>query len=294
MKMEFGEKLKKAREEKGMTQQSLADQLYVTRQAVSRWECGARYPDLMTTKCIATILGVTIDSLVSDDEMKEFSEKQSLFDSQKSAKAMTAVFAVTAFLSLIQVIQSIGMFMVAFQDVEFVQDLNSNPMIFAIPALTLLMYLVICCLSGVGAVVSFKKEIDAKVAGSIGIIYYGIIGLYNLILSVLYGSRFVLGSFVLPVLSFVLAACAGMYFIGRKNRIAKVIYVGSVIAIIYEVSIFIYQQVNFVFHGHYEMFAATYVQMLCNIFTKTAVLGVLILQTAILEKRRKRQVKLMQ
>ena len=43
--VEFGEQLRRAREEKGMTQQSLAEQLYVTRQAVSRWECGDRYPE---------------------------------------------------------------------------------------------------------------------------------------------------------------------------------------------------------------------------------------------------------
>ena len=41
--VEFGEQLRRAREEKGMTQQSLAEQLYVTRQAVSRWECGASH-----------------------------------------------------------------------------------------------------------------------------------------------------------------------------------------------------------------------------------------------------------
>ena len=35
---EFGENLKRVREEKGITQQTLADYLYVTRQAVSRWE----------------------------------------------------------------------------------------------------------------------------------------------------------------------------------------------------------------------------------------------------------------
>lgn len=42
--VEFGEQLRKAREAKGMTQQTLAEHLYVTRQAVSRWECGDRYP----------------------------------------------------------------------------------------------------------------------------------------------------------------------------------------------------------------------------------------------------------
>ena len=62
--VEFGEQLRRAREEKGMTQQSLAEQLYVTRQAVSRWECGDRYPDLLTTKKISQILEVSLDDLL--------------------------------------------------------------------------------------------------------------------------------------------------------------------------------------------------------------------------------------
>lgn len=53
--VEFGEQLRRAREEKGMTQQSLAEQLYVTRQAVSRWECGYSVYDtasgLLDEKC---------------------------------------------------------------------------------------------------------------------------------------------------------------------------------------------------------------------------------------------------
>ncbi len=58
--VEFGEQLRRAREGKGMTQQSLAEQLYVTRQSVSRWECGDRYPDLLTTKKISQILDVSL------------------------------------------------------------------------------------------------------------------------------------------------------------------------------------------------------------------------------------------
>lgn len=46
-------KVKQIREDRGMTQQSLAEKLYVTRQAVSRRECGAIYPDLLTAKKIA-------------------------------------------------------------------------------------------------------------------------------------------------------------------------------------------------------------------------------------------------
>lgn len=54
--VEFGEKLKKAREGKGMTQQTLADHLYVTRQAVSRWECGARKMKQFLSKRLPLIL----------------------------------------------------------------------------------------------------------------------------------------------------------------------------------------------------------------------------------------------
>lgn len=61
---EFYEQLRRARQAKGITQQSLADQLFVTRQAVSRWECGDRYPDLPTTKQISIILGISVDELL--------------------------------------------------------------------------------------------------------------------------------------------------------------------------------------------------------------------------------------
>ena len=48
--MALNDNIKKFREEKNLTQQQLADKLYVSRQTVCRWENGSRCPDLITAK----------------------------------------------------------------------------------------------------------------------------------------------------------------------------------------------------------------------------------------------------
>lgn len=95
--IEFGEKIKHLREEKGMTQQTMADHLYVTRQAVSRWECGARYPDLLTSKKIAEILDTTIDELVSGEEMKRNIGREPVLVAPVSNFIQTILYTVVAF-----------------------------------------------------------------------------------------------------------------------------------------------------------------------------------------------------
>lgn len=75
---EFGEQLRKARQDKGMTQQSLAEQLYVARQTISRWEVGERYPDILMLKEIARVLDVEVRDLLSDDEAQHIIERTSV------------------------------------------------------------------------------------------------------------------------------------------------------------------------------------------------------------------------
>lgn len=94
--MEFGEKMKRLREEKGMTQQTMAEQLYVTRQAISRWECGARYPDLLTAKKIAQILEVSIDELVSGEELQKNIEREPILARPVENIFQTVLYAVAA------------------------------------------------------------------------------------------------------------------------------------------------------------------------------------------------------
>ena len=65
MKQFFSETLKKLRTEKGLSQQALADKLFVTRTTVTRWESGSRMPDAQTITYLAEILGVESGFLLS-------------------------------------------------------------------------------------------------------------------------------------------------------------------------------------------------------------------------------------
>ena len=63
--MDVHEKLQALRRRRGLTQEELAEQLYVSRTAVSKWESGRGYPSIDSLKAISGFFGVTIDSLLS-------------------------------------------------------------------------------------------------------------------------------------------------------------------------------------------------------------------------------------
>ncbi len=105
--VEFGEQLKKAREAKGMTQQTLAEHLYVTRQAVSRWECGDRYPDLIMAKKLAAFLEVSLDELLSTDEMKKAAERNQIIEKPFMKHVLIILYACISFSFLLTVVDII-------------------------------------------------------------------------------------------------------------------------------------------------------------------------------------------
>ena len=77
--MALGENIRKLREEAQLTQQQLADRLYVSRQTISRWESGTRCPDLITAKRLAMELQISLDALISDEEIKNMEDMKSLY-----------------------------------------------------------------------------------------------------------------------------------------------------------------------------------------------------------------------
>lgn len=69
--MTLGEKIASARKEKGMTQEMLAEQLGVTRQAVARWETGKCMPDYAVVKSLCQGLEITVAELMDGEETEE-------------------------------------------------------------------------------------------------------------------------------------------------------------------------------------------------------------------------------
>ena len=81
--MEFNEKLQELRKSRSLTQEELAEVLFVSRTAISKWESGRGYPSISSLKEISRFFSVTIDELICSDEMisvaenekKEFTDK---------------------------------------------------------------------------------------------------------------------------------------------------------------------------------------------------------------------------
>lgn len=71
--MELGQQLKAHRKELGISQDELAEKIFVSRQSISNWETNKTYPDIHTLLLLAETFGVSLDELIKGDveEMKE-------------------------------------------------------------------------------------------------------------------------------------------------------------------------------------------------------------------------------
>lgn len=74
--MEFNEKLQELRKNKGLTQEELAEILYVSRTAISKWESGRGYPNIDSLKEISKFFEVSIDDLLSGEKLLSIAEKE--------------------------------------------------------------------------------------------------------------------------------------------------------------------------------------------------------------------------
>ena len=74
--MELYEKLQELRRGRGLTQEELADELFVSRTAVSKWESGRGTPSIDSLKEISKFFSVSIDELLSGEKLLSLAERE--------------------------------------------------------------------------------------------------------------------------------------------------------------------------------------------------------------------------
>lgn len=126
--MEFGEKLQELRKKKGLTQEELAEALYVSRTAVSKWESGRGYPNIDSLKEISKFFSVSIDELLSGEKLLSIAEKEN----KSNIKNMCdLLFGIVDLFSLILIIlplypNTIGDFVYSVNLLNYVQTSQFN------------------------------------------------------------------------------------------------------------------------------------------------------------------------
>ena len=78
--MELNAQIKKYRTEMNLSQDELAEKIYVTRQTISNWETGKSYPDIHSLLLLSSLFKVSLDQLIKGDveTMKEIISEQEI------------------------------------------------------------------------------------------------------------------------------------------------------------------------------------------------------------------------
>ena len=136
----FGEKLKKLRTDNHLTQEELAEKIFVTRTAISKWENGRGYPSIDSLKELSNLFGISIDELIADSDI----ENKKLLEQAESRKyywcavAFLAVATISAavmyftqihYLSLISLLGVLGYIIFGFLSKPKYKRISSKKLI---------------------------------------------------------------------------------------------------------------------------------------------------------------------
>ena len=99
--MELSEKIQKLRKEQGLTQEQFAEQLFVSRTAVSKWETGRGTPSMESLKQIANLFHITLDQLLSTEEVVVIAENENKDNMKRFASNIDGIINLSALLGLL-------------------------------------------------------------------------------------------------------------------------------------------------------------------------------------------------
>lgn len=97
--MELCNQMKKYRSELGLSQDALAEKIYVSRQTISNWETGKNYPDVNSLIRMSEVFGITVDALLKGDaeEIKEMIKRED----QNEFNRLSWVFSILVLLMIL-------------------------------------------------------------------------------------------------------------------------------------------------------------------------------------------------
>ena len=99
--MEFNEKLKELRNRRGLTQEELAEALFVSRTAISKWESGRGYPSIDSLKEISGFFSVSVDELLSGEKLLSIAEKENKSNMQNLCRILMGAIDLFYFLLIV-------------------------------------------------------------------------------------------------------------------------------------------------------------------------------------------------
>ena len=254
--IEFGEQLRRAREEKGITQQTLAEKLYVTRQSVSHWECGDRFPDLLTTKKISELLDVSLDDLLSGNDMKSIVEKSSIVESRAVNNVIISLYTFVVLSLLIRLLR----FVLSVDwkyTIEWAAKCNRPHELFDV-ILMIVVFVVGIIIFTYGLAHAVKENLTPKKVGVIMLVYLApqIIPAFSRFVGIMSPSTVVDEWTTLSTVIYALlfpgailgAIAAFMYFIKNNTRkVWSIILIAVSVLFLFDALIWVLQSVSNVF-----------------------------------------------
>ena len=96
--MELGKQIKMHRQEAHLSQEELANRVYVSRQTISNWENDKSYPDVNSLVLLSEIFQISLDNLIKGDieVMKDVIQKEEIEKMNRYGKAYTIMLIATA------------------------------------------------------------------------------------------------------------------------------------------------------------------------------------------------------
>ena len=139
--MEFHEKLQELRKSRGLTQEELAESLYVSRTAVSKWESGRGYPSIDSLKEISNYFSVTIDDLLSSEKLLSIAEKENKSNLRSICDLLFGILDVCSFLLIVLPLypNTVNGFVYSVNLVAYVQTTSLNRFVYWIMFISLVV-----------------------------------------------------------------------------------------------------------------------------------------------------------